>query len=77
MSALLRQWESIAEIVEERELDKGERDYSEYKDDPVGFVRDVLGENPTPDQEDVLRAIITPPYKVIVRSAHNVGKSWL
>jgi phage terminase large subunit len=60
-----------------QKLEKGERDYSKYKDDPVGFVRDVLSENPTPDQEDVLRAIITPPYKVIVRSAHNVGKSWL
>lgn len=60
-----------------QKLDKGERDYSKYKDDPVGFVREVLQEDPTPDQEEVLRAIISPPYKVIVRSAHNVGKSWL
>lgn len=77
MALSLRQWETIAAMVEEAEPEKGERDYSAYVDDPVGFARDVLNENPTPDQEEVLRALITPPYKVIVRSAHNVGKSWL
>lgn len=51
-------------------------DFSVYMDDPVGFVRKELGQNPTPDQEAILRSAIEPPYKTLVPSAHNCGKSW-
>lgn len=52
-------------------------DYSRYRLDPVGFCRDVLKVTLTPDQEDALRAILEPPYRVMVRSGHNIGKTFV
>ena len=47
-----------------------------YRNDPVGFCRDVLGTSLTEDQETILRAI--PVFgRVKVNSAHNIGKTFL
>jgi len=46
-----------------------------YKDEPVLFVREVLGVDPDPWQEDFLRAIARGDRKITVRSGHGVGKS--
>src|SRR4051812_23587699 len=47
-----------------------------YPDDPVGYARNVLGITTlTPDQETILRHLLLPPYKVLVPSAHDVGKA--
>lgn len=51
--------------------------FARYKNDPVGYARDVLKIALTPDQADICRKIATPPYKVLVKAAHNVGKSFL
>lgn len=48
-----------------------------YKHDPVGFCRDILGTNPTSQQCEILEALTHPPHQVMVRSANNVGKSYL
>lgn len=46
-----------------------------YKDDPVGFVREVLGGEPTPYQEEALQALARGERKMSIRSGHGTGKS--
>jgi phage terminase large subunit len=52
-----------------------------YRDDPVGFVRNVLGVEPDPWQADVMRAYqrsgsgIPKDRKISIRSGHGTGKS--
>jgi hypothetical protein len=46
-----------------------------YRDDPVGFVRNVLGAEPLPWQEEMLRAIARGERRISVRAGHGVGKS--
>jgi len=67
----------MGELLESR--GGGDADFSMYADDPVGFIRDVLGEtNPGPwsAQEDVARAVRDEPL-VAVRGCHSSGKDWL
>lgn len=45
-----------------------------YKDDPVGFVVDILGAEPTKQQRDALEAIGTGTH-VSIRSGHGTGKT--
>lgn len=52
-------------------------DVSIYRDDPIGYARNVLKVTPTPDQERIMRAILEPPYRVLVPSGHNVGKTFV
>lgn len=40
------------------------------------YAREVLHTSATPDQEQFWRLLQTPPYKVLVRSANNTGKSY-
>lgn len=47
-----------------------------YADDPVGFVRDVLGESPLPHQVSILEAA-RDNFKVAVRSGQKTGKTKL
>ncbi len=46
-----------------------------YHNDPVLFVKEVLGVDPDPWQEKFLRAIARGDRKISVRSGHGVGKS--
>lgn len=46
-----------------------------YRDDPVGFVQNVLHCTPDDWQADFLQAIADGHRKVTVRSGHGVGKS--
>lgn len=46
-----------------------------YRDDPVGFVRDILRTKPDPWQEKFLKAIQENHRRISVRSGHGVGKS--
>lgn len=48
-----------------------------YPADPVGYVRRVLGGDPWRVQEEIARLLLTPPYKVLVKACHGVGKTWL
>lgn len=45
-----------------------------YRNDPVGFARDVLGVEFTDDQKEIARAC---PGRVKVNSGHGIGKSFL
>ncbi len=48
----------------------------EYADNPVGFVRDKLGESPLPHQIEILEAA-RDNFKVAVRSGQKTGKTKL
>lgn len=46
-----------------------------YYDQPVLFVREILGQEPDPWQDEFLMAIAAGRRKISVRSGHGVGKS--
>jgi phage terminase large subunit len=46
-----------------------------YRDDPVGFMREVLGMEPDAWQEAVLRDIARGERRISIRAGHGVGKS--
>jgi hypothetical protein len=46
-----------------------------YRDNPVAFVREVLGVEPDPWQAELLQAITAGERRISVRSGHGVGKS--
>lgn len=46
-----------------------------YRDDPVSFVRDVLGAEPLSYQAEFLEAIAKGERRISVRSGHGTGKS--
>lgn len=48
-----------------------------YARDPVGYARDVLKIDTLWDvQKDILRALLEPPYRVLVPSGHDTGKTF-
>ena len=53
------------------------RDLTVYRDDPLGYAADVLHVQLTPVQEEICRLVRTPPYRVLVKSGHNVGKTFV
>jgi hypothetical protein len=53
------------------------RDLTEYRGRPVEYAREVLKATLTPDQEEILRALFVPPCRVLVASAHAVGKTFV
>ena len=46
-----------------------------YYNDPVGFVRDMLGVEPLPYQAEFLEALARGERRISVRSGHGTGKS--
>ena len=46
-----------------------------YEKQPVLFVREVLGQDPEPWQEEALAAIASGERRLSIRSGHGVGKS--
>lgn len=49
-------------------------DCTVYRDDPAGYAREVLRVELTPRQEEIMRAVLEPPYRVLVPSGHDTGK---
>ena len=46
-----------------------------WRKDPVLYVRQRFGIEPTPQQVQILQAIVPSGAKVSVRSGHGIGKS--
>jgi len=46
-----------------------------YSNDPVGFVKIVLGASPDPWQESVMRDVAAGQRRISIRAGHGVGKS--
>ena len=57
------------------EVVKAKRLFAKYRKDPVAFVREVLGANPTMQQQQLLEAVVLPGARVTVKSGHGTGKS--
>lgn len=49
----------------------------DYRQDPVGYCRDVLGITLTPMQKEIFRLVLLPPYRVLVSCGVGTGKSWM
>lgn len=50
---------------------------TDYADDPLDYIEEILRVELTPKQIEVVQKLRTPPYKVLVRAGHSVGKSFL
>jgi HAMP domain-containing protein len=72
LAARLRHLERLA-----RRVELTGPTYPGYASDPVGYCNDILGVTLTPAQEEVARFLLEPPFRVLVKSAHKVGKSFL
>lgn len=49
---------------------------SRYRDDPIGYARDVLGVTLWDPIADALKGLIAPPFMVSIDSGHGVGKTF-
>jgi len=65
-----------AMIEDESRIKYNGKDIKEYKYDPEGYAKYVVKQTLTPDQLDLAKKIITPPYRVLCRAGHVVGKSF-
>jgi hypothetical protein len=63
----------------QRERGRLKDDPVKYQGQPVAYARDYLKLDPGmwAMQEQIARAIHEPPYKILVKAAHGVGKTWL
>jgi hypothetical protein len=69
---------SIAALERQMDAIPAIRGPSDYPDDPVGYARDILGiKTIWSAQEDILRSLLEPPYRVMVKAGHSVGKSFI
>jgi hypothetical protein len=46
-----------------------------YQKAPVRYMREVLGVDPWAKQREIARLLLTPPYKVLGKACHGVGKT--
>ncbi len=51
--------------------------HEQYRDDPCGYAEHVLHVDWWDKQKEVARALLVPPYKVLVLASHGVGKTHL
>lgn len=70
--SLSRGFDKIAEVLETGSID--DIDYYEYKDDPLGFVDEVLGVDLWDTQKEILLAIKNNE-KIAVKSCNAIGKT--
>ena len=61
--------------MSERDTNPMEAFVLAYHKDPVAFVREILGVEPQPYQEEFLRALASGERKISIRSGHGTGKS--
>lgn len=51
--------------------------YAAYRNDPVGYAERVLGVSLWAKQRELLELTQRPPYRILVRAGHKVGKSFV
>src|SRR4249920_2642651 len=51
--------------------------YGSFRGDPVAYAEKVLGVKWWQKQKDIARLLTEPPYRVLVKACHNVGKTFL
>lgn len=65
----------MAETVKVKDQEILETIVAAYSDDPVGFVKEILGAEPDPWQEEFLEAVGRGERRISIRAGHGVGKS--
>lgn len=50
---------------------------SSFGTDPAGYAAQVLGVTWWHKQQEIAQALLTPPYRVLVKACHSVGKTFL
>jgi phage terminase large subunit len=66
----------VGAIVAKHEAKKGRADFTKYKDNPVGFLRDVLKCSPW-EMQCVMAELVRDHARVCIVSANSIGKDWL
>ncbi len=78
MTALLDRANRLIERAKVRGiLLRQKSDDTRYRDDPCAYATDILHANWWSKQQEVARLLCTPPYRVLVRASHEVGKTHL
>lgn len=65
----------MARVSSKDEVDRGA--YARYRTDPAGYASDVLGVSWWAKQRQIAELLLTPPYRVLVKASHNIGKTHL
>ena len=68
---------AAAERERRRRRVSGETPYARYVGDPTGYAADVLQVDWWSKQREIAEALLRPPYRVLVKACHNVGKTFL
>ncbi len=76
MAALAQRLKILRSDLQSLSERASKRDCRKYATDPVGYAREVLGVEPWETQREIARLLQTPPYRVLVKSSHSVGKTW-
>lgn len=71
------QQQAGAEIERRRRQRAGVAISERYKTDPGGYARDILGVEWWSKQIEVAELLLKPPYRVLVKASHKVGKTHL
>lgn len=68
-------WDPILKATEPASTDAAT--YDRYRDDPVAYATEILRVQWWSKQQEIARALLRPPYRVLVKACHNVGKTFL
>lgn len=63
--------------IERRRRGLSSKDYAKYKNSPIDYAQDILHQAWWSKQQEIAQALLTPPYKVLVKACHNIGKTHL
>ena len=68
--------EQLGELVEHGSGRRSLDEFRKYADDPVGFIRNELGEEPFEAQAEIAVAV-RDDTRIVVRSCNALGKDWI
>ena len=74
--AIERLGRDLGDLLATHERGRSLDEFTVYRDDPIGFIRDVLHGDPWGRQEEIAEAVRESPLTV-VRSCNGAGKDWL
>lgn len=63
--------------LEQQATESGVSEVASYATDPCGYAANVLGVSWWHKQQEIANALLTPPYRVLVKACQNVGKTHL
>ncbi len=75
-AAVERLGRDLGELLASHERGRSLDEFTAYRDDPIGFIREVLHGEPWSRQVEIAESVRDSPL-VVVRSANAVGKDWI